>query len=142
MPDMDYASTCWDLASDSSLKPLKTLYHRSLKLILLKSSSLEKKDYKNLDILPFDMKCLFNKAVFMYKIINKLTPSYLLAKFQYIDVRNKQVIYIRRPRTNLFMTSLSYSGAKLWNELSQTLKSKTTLVAFKKAYYAHLMAQV
>ena len=41
---IDYGSTLWDSASKNCLKPLHSLYKRSLKLILLKRSSLEEDD--------------------------------------------------------------------------------------------------
>ena len=33
---IDYASTLWDSASESLLKPLKSLHRRAVKIILLK----------------------------------------------------------------------------------------------------------
>ena len=134
-PDIDYASTCWCLASQNCLKPLLRLYKRSVKLILLKSSSLLPGDYKELNILPFDLRCRFNKGVLMYKIMNNLSPPYLYDKFKMLNIRDKFSIFIPRPRTDLFMTSLSYSGAKLWNELPDSLKHKNSLPSFKAGYH-------
>ena len=86
--DIDYISSCWDLASQNALKPLKSIYRRSLKLILLKSSLLPS-DYKTLDILPLHLKCNYNKAILMYKIMNDLTPTYLQKMFQMKCIRGK-----------------------------------------------------
>ena len=141
-PDIDYASTCWDLASQNCLKPLERLYKRSLKTILLQSSSLIPGDYKNLNILPLDLKCRFNKGVLMFKIMNHLSPTYLSEKFQTSIIRKKCSIYIPRPRTDLFMSSLSYSGAKLWNELPTLLREKNSLQSFKADYFKYLLNQL
>ena len=103
LPDIDYASTCWDLASQNCLKPLFRMYKRSIKLILLKSSSLLPVDYKELNILPFDIRCRFNKGVLMYKIMNSLSPPYLSEKFKIQQNRNKCSISIPRPRTDLLV---------------------------------------
>ena len=137
-PDIDYASTCWDLASKNCLKPLQSVYRRSLKLILLRSSSLDINHYKELNILPFDMKCYYNKGVLMYKIMNNLTPVYLYDRFTVRNTRNKITMVAPRPRTDLFKSSLVYSGTKLWNELPDFLKNKRTLSSFKKAYHRYL----
>ena len=140
-PDIDYASTCWDLASQNCLKPLQRLYKRSLKVILLQSSSLLSVDYKNLNILPFDLKCRFNKGILMYKIMNHLSPTYLSEKFHILTARRKCSIYVPRPRTDLFMSSLSFSGAKLWNELPDCLRQKNSLQSFKTTYHKYLLNQ-
>ena len=140
-PDIDYASTCWDLASQNCLKPLQRLYKRSLKLILLKPSSLCLDDYKSLNILPFEHRCRFNKGVFMFKIMNHLSPPYLFEKFQTLTVRNRCSIFVPRPRTDLFMSSLSFSGAKLWNEIPVSVKGKNSLQSFKASYYKYLLNQ-
>lgn len=141
-PDIDYASTCWDLASQNCLKLLHRLYKRSLKLILKKSSSLLPGDYKILNILPFDLRCRYNKGVLMYKIMNHLSPTYLYEKFKTITVRNKFPIFVPHPRTDLFMSSLSFSGSKLWNELPGYLKEKHSLQSFKAAYHKYLLNQI
>ena len=48
----DYASSLWDSASESLLKPLKSLHRRAIKIILLKHTSLKNEDYKNTILLP------------------------------------------------------------------------------------------
>ena len=142
LPDIDYASTCWDLASKKCLKPLQSLYRRSLKLVLLRSSSLEISHYKKLNILPFDMRCQYNKGVFMYKIMNNLAPAYLCERFPVKDIRNKITVVTPRPRTDLFKTSLIYSGSALWREIPLYLKNKNSVSSFKKAYHKHLIEQL
>ena len=137
-PDIDYASTCWDLASKSCLKPLESLYRRSIKLIPLKSSSLLNEDYKKLNILPLNLRFRFNKGVFMYKVMKNLAPPYLYEKFPVKNIRGKSIIFTPRPRTDLFMSSLVHSGSKIWNELPEHLKQKSSLSLFKKAYQSYL----
>ena len=141
-PDIDYASTCWDLASKNCLKPLQSLYRRSLKLILLRSSSLEISHYRVLKILPFNMRCRYNKGVFMYKIMNNLAPAYLCERFPLKNIRDKIAIVTPRPRTDLFMSSLMYSGSALWKEIPIYLKNKNSLSSFKNAYHKYLIEQL
>ena len=138
-PDFDYVSTAWDHASKNCLRHLESIYKRAIKLILLKSSSLSILDYKSIDILPFHPRCQFNKGVFMYKIVNGLSPPYLSKRFPVSHVRNKALIYLPLPRTDLFMSSLTYSGAKLWNELPNAIKTKCTLSSFKRSFHSFLM---
>ena len=137
-PDVDYASTCWDMCSQNCIKPLERLYKRSVKIILLKSNSPLAKEFKEINILPFDLRCRFNKGILIYKTMKNLTPKYLREKFILNKSRNKSKIFIPRPRTDLYMSSFTYSGAKLWNELSDELKNYNSLSSFKKAFSKHL----
>ena len=141
-PDIDFASTCWDGASSACLKPLESLFRRSIKIINNKSSPLLVSDYKDLKILPFRLRCLFNKAVFMYKIMKQIAPSYLTKRFKVIRGRHKDIIFIPRPRIDLFMSSLAFSGAKLWNTAPKLIKNSNTLSSFKMAYIKHLSKQL
>ena len=43
---IDYASTLWDSASESLLKPLKSPHRRAIKIILLQHTNLTNQDYK------------------------------------------------------------------------------------------------
>ena len=132
----------WGLASKKCLKPLQSLYRRSLKLILLRSSSLETSHYKELNILPFHLRCHYNKGVFMFKIMNNLAPAYLCERFPVKDIRNKLMIVTPRPRTDLFKTSLIFSGSALWREIPLYIKNKNSVSSFKKAYHKYLIEQL
>ena len=71
---IDYGSALWDSASKDSLKPLHSLYKRSLKLILLKRSSLDQDDFNLLNILPLHAKPKYNKGIYMQKIMSGNVP--------------------------------------------------------------------
>ena len=49
---MDYASTLWDSASESLLKPLKSLHRRAIKIILLKTLASQTMTTKKLQSFP------------------------------------------------------------------------------------------
>ena len=70
--------------------------------------------------------------------MNDHTPSYLCEKFSVRNVRGKSNIMTPHPRTDLFKSSLMYSGSVLWNEMPDFLKQKNTLPSFKKAYHKYL----
>ena len=78
-----YGSTLWDSPSKNSLKPLRSLFKRSLKLTLLKRSSLEQDDFNLLNILPLHAKLKYHKGIYMQKnnvwkrstFINPLFPN-------------------------------------------------------------------
>ena len=85
---IDYGSTLSDSASKNSLKPLHSLYKRSLKLILLKRSSLDQDNFNLLNILPLHAKLKYDKGIYMQKImsgnappsVTRLFPPFLLQR--------------------------------------------------------------
>ena len=77
---IDYASTLWDSAIESLLKPLKSLHRRAVKIILLKNTSLTNDDYKKTTILPLKHRLMYNKARFMHKILSGKAPTYLVKR--------------------------------------------------------------
>ena len=75
----------------------------------------------------------------MYKIVNDITPEYLNDFFQMRNandtganlrsVSNKNFV-IPKPNSNLFKSSLSYSGAVIWNSIPLEIKNATSLNSF------------
>ena len=132
---LDYGSTVWDSACVSTLKPLVSLHRRALKLILLKSTSLTDTDYKTLCILPLKLRFEHNKGIFMYKIMFEIAPTYLKQLFQVNRSRGLNKITIMIPRIDLFKSSLTYSGAVLWNSLPEPLKKTHIYIFLQKQIF-------
>ena len=136
---INYGSTLWDSASKNCLKPLRSLYKRALKLILLKQSSIEQDDYNLLNILPLHTRLKYNKGIYMQKIMDgNATPS-LTCLLPINSSREKNKINIPRPRIDLFKSSLTFSGASLWNSLPLSVKPRSNF-AFKKHYVSYLIS--
>ena len=119
---IDYGSSLWDSTSKSTLKPLQSLHRRALKLILLKQSSLEQDDYNLLNILPLHTRLKYSKGIYMKKIMIGNAPYSLRCLFPINSTRDQIKINIPTPRIDLFKTSLTFSGASLWNSLPLSLK--------------------
>ena len=135
---IDYASTLWDSTSANTLKPLVSLHKRALKLIILKTSTLNASDYKTLDILPLKNRLKYNKGLLMYKIMSGNAPPNLTSSFSissYSHYANK--INLPIPRIDLFKSSLKYSGTILWNTLPESLKTSGH-ITFKTRLHTHL----
>ena len=134
---IDYGSTLWDSASQNTLKPLHSLHRRALKLILLKQSSLDKDDYNKLNVLPLHTRLKYNKGILMKKIMVGNAPASLSRLFPINPTRDQIKINIPTPRIDLFKTSLTFSGASLWNSLPYSLKIQSSKL-FKKRYLSYL----
>ena len=128
------ASTLWDSASASTLKPLVSIHKRALKLTLLKSTSLTAHDYKHLDVLPLKLKLEFNKGIIivMHKIVSGYASSDLKLNFYSNQNKHSHKLVVPHPRLDLFKCSLMYSGGNLWNNLPLSIKKLSDHKAFKK----------
>ena len=74
----------------------------------------------------------------MYKITHDLAPKRLSDIFRetpsswHYNLRGSSTkLYLPQPKTDNLKKSLSYRGAKLWNSLSDDLRNKESLAAFK-----------
>jgi hypothetical protein len=80
--------------------------------------------------------------VFMYKYFHSLLPKSITISFTVghtvheHDTRNKTKIYLHRCRTKLRQSTISYTGAKLWNTLDESVKNSVT--GFKPKLKCHL----
>ena len=77
---------------------------------------------------------LFNKAVFMYKILNNNLPSYLSNLFRPSLSRyslHKQRLIIPKPRIDIYKTCIAYAGVSVWNSLPTNIRMQNTLPSFK-----------
>ena len=75
----------------------------------------------------------------MYKCINNLAPAYLcnlfLPRIPSYDFRNaKKKLLLPKPRTDYLKHSFSYSGAILWNNLPEEIRTSNSLAFFKRSY--------
>ena len=122
---LHYGATLWDLACVSTLKPLVSLHSRALKL---KSTSLTDEDFKTLCILPVKLRFELNKRTFMHKSMFESAQLYLRQLSQVNRSKGLNKITITIPRIDLFKSSLTYSGAVLWNLLSESFVVVVVLV--------------
>ena len=141
-PLLDYASTLWDGAPEVHFKRLNSLYRRSVKLLLPHTEISTDLKLQYLGLLSLHNKCLYNKLVLMYKILNNKSPKYLLDLFtkggsQYVNRKN--CLKVPFPRIDLFKSSLSYSGSLAWNKLPTGIAQSPSLAVFKSKLKAHLL---
>jgi hypothetical protein len=116
LSSINYCSTIFDGASANAMKPLFSRYKRAIKVVLLKSSSLQSIDYTTLGVLPLKKLLAVNKGLFMQKIVSGSTPPTLQSKFEQ-NYRHPSKLQVPIPRIDLFKSSLRYSGSLLWNTL-------------------------
>ena len=132
LPIIDYASTLWDTCSQTNLKLIHRMYKRAIKLVLLKSSSLDSTDYKQTRLLTFHHKLYLNKAMCMHNVINGNSTPKITDMFKQNQFRHNHTLSLPRPRNNIYKSSFLYSGGNLWNNLPEALKIIKNKSTFKK----------
>ena len=86
-----------------------------------------------------DRQRLVDKAILMYKIVNRMVPNYLSSHFAFrsdtltYNLRESDFsLAIPQPRANYCKRSLSHSGAVLWNGLPLDIRQSLSLDVFKR----------
>ena len=129
---INFASTIWDGCSQDTFIKLNSVYRRAVRQLDNRQISTDEK-LKKLNILPLRKQLNFNKTILTHKIYYKKTPDYLTYLLDKTEERyNSNRLRPPLPRIDLYYTSLSYSGSKLWNKLPQTLKTISHTKTFKK----------
>lgn len=143
-PHLDFASTLWDGCSAACFKRINRLHRRAVKLISDDKESSTDDRMLALNFLPLKKSLLLNKGALMWKTLNNKTPSYLTILFRRTQrvrrsARNAASLVVPWPRVDMFKSSLSYSGAKLWNSLPDDITSAPSLCTFKARMHKYLM---
>ena len=78
------------------------------------------------------------KVNLMYECINNLAPAYLCNLFaprtpNYYFRNAKKKLMLPKPRTDYLKRSFSYSGALLWNNLPEEIRTSNSLGFFKRS---------
>ena len=135
LPHISFSSTVWDGCGETRLNKLNSLHRRAAKLLLPDKNSDEK--MKALSILPLQKQLYFNKAVLMFKVNRRMTPSYIVSLFTESNNRTNRYV-LPKPRIDLYKTSLSFSGS---NSLPVAIKTVGTIKSFKRVLHQYLMRE-
>ena len=124
---INYASTLWDGCSEVHLKFLKKLnflHRRAAKLIFSDPSIPTDDKLKTLKLLLLTKQLKYNKAVVMFEVPSGKTPEYIHSLFTRSSSRYGSNNFIPpRPRTDLYKTSLAFSGSSVWNSFHSPSKT-------------------
>ena len=136
----DYNLLNWGMAAPSNLKSIHTKINKALRIMTFRSRDYSSIPiYKELEILPLEQSFELKNAKHMWKFHNNYLPQTLLSNFRY-NSRNQITKSFSRLES-LKRFSL-FTAPKVWNELPQSIKEKSTLKSFtvniKKHYLDNL----
>ena len=139
LPHFDYCSPVWDGMSGCLSDKLQKLQNRAARVIT--QSPFDTSSNLLLAMLRWEELSLRRKkqkALIMYKTLNELAPDYLQCLFTERHVNDYNLrnlegkLSLPKPNTNYLKRSFCYSGACLWNNLPQDLKSVCSIGQFKR----------
>ena len=140
-PYFNYCCLVWDGINDTLKDKLQKLQNRAARIITGAPylSVPTKEIFKRLNWKSLENKRLDQKAIMMFKIMNGLAPSYLSEIFHnnpgtdtYHLRCSSANLKLPKVRTEIYKRGFTYSAAKLWNSLPDSLKNESSLISFKK----------
>ena len=135
-PHFDYCSAVWDGLTQQLSEKIQKFQNRAIRVIT--KSSYDTSSRFLLNWLGLSDRRAKQKANLMYKWINNLAPSYLCNLFSprtsnYYFRNAKKKLMLPKPRTDYLKRSFSYSGAILWNNLPEEIRTSNSLGFFKSS---------
>ena len=139
-PYFDYCCLVWEPIGATLSNRLQSLQNRVARVILgyrnehgQSEAALNELQWKTLM-----QRRLVMKARLMYRIIHGQAPAVLIESFQNpiapqhdYNLRNSDFgFYLTKPKTEYMKKSISYSGAKLWNNLPSEVRNSTSINTF------------
>ena len=138
-PHFDYCSAVWDGLTQQLSEKLQRLQNRAIRVIT--KSTYDTISRFLLNSLGWDnlsVRRAKQKANLMYKYINSLAPAYLRNLFaprtpNYYFRNAKKKLMLPKPRTDYLKLGFSYSGALLWNNLPEEIRTSNFLGFLKRS---------
>jgi hypothetical protein len=140
LPLIDYCCVVWGNCSNEGLNRIFKLKKRTARLILDQDPIAPSEPlFKQLRWMSIEQRIKYHKYLLVSKCLKNEAPIYLKNKIQYLSDRNPyslrdvviEKLQIPKAKTELFKKTFTYSGPKLCNELSFSIRQASSHNAFK-----------
>lgn len=148
LPHLDFCSTLWGNSSQQSLNKLLLFQKRAARVILdIKDYYTPSEDmFRELNWMTIYDRIHYQKSILMYKCMNGICPEYLCSSFKHVSEMHQlnlrsvemNMLYVPKPRTEIYRGCFAYSGAKIWNSLPNLVKNANSVNEFKHLYLRHV----
>ena len=137
MSHFHYCSSIWHHCLKSDSEKLDMLHERALRYLYSEESSQTSTLCDRVAYSLVDRR-IQNLLIIVFKTIDNYAPEYLRDLFRLRDniknLRGVNKLPVPKPNTTRYgKNSVKYFAATTWNKISDTLRSLSTLSAFKKA---------
>ena len=143
LPHLDYCCSIWGNSNTELMNTVVKFQKRAARSILdkpIETPSVEL--FSELKWMMFPDRVIYQKAILMYKIMHNLAPSYLSNIFtlssevheRSLRSTTENLLYVPKPKIELYRNSLAYSGSKIWNSIPEHIRNSTSLQQFRKNY--------
>ena len=133
-PHLDFCNIIWGSTKKSNIQILIRLQRRACHVILGEQYTNLNEALLSINVLSIEQRILLQKAKFMYRVFQNVTPSYIQNMFQYNNTCQKDLrssnhlnYLIPKPKKELFKGSMSYSGAQVWNSIHNYIRLCPTI---------------
>lgn len=140
-PHIDFCNTVWGNTSEGNKIKVLRLQKRACRVILDYNVENITEAMETLGIMSIYDRIFLRKAKLMFKIYNKIAPTYISDNFELRQV-NEDMPALRsstsgcfippKPKKDLFKKSLRYSGCLIWNSLPTDIKQSQSSDTFHK----------
>lgn len=149
-PHIDYCLTIWGFAPQYQIKRVQVLQNKIFRMIV--------GDY-SWETSPRDILRYFNipnviqrrdyfNGLQVFKCLHDLSPNYMsdmlhsTKDFNMYSTRNSttNMLYVPRPRVEIFKESFQYNGPLNYNTIPNDVKESQTLTMFKSQLKCHIMS--
>ena len=144
LPHLDYCCSIWGNCNNFLLDSLLKLQKRAARIILDEHDYTKpsRELFHECNIVPITQRILYNKSLLMYKAKHGLAPEYMSSLIVSASANQKyntrfsssDNFIIPKPNTELYKSSFSYNGPKVWNALPNSIKKSNTVSEFKHKY--------
>ena len=134
----DYCSVVWANALKTDLNQLQILQNRSLRIVMNVDYMYATNNlYDTLKLDRLHLRWSKQLACTIYRSIHKMCPPYLSNIFVFRDSvyftrSGPNTLRLTQPKTNYGKRSLTYRGAKIWNELNYPKPTIVSIETFKR----------
>ncbi len=134
-PYLTYCCAVWSGNYENNIHRIE-LYQKKIVRIISKSAYNAHTSliFKDLNLLKFEDISTLSILKIVYKYHHQTPTEYNRLKLFTKNESHPDKYRIPFGRLNTTRFAISYRGPKLWNSLSQSLKSKPTLHSFKKEF--------
>jgi hypothetical protein len=146
---LNYGIAAWGLTYESYLKPLFRLQKKVLRCIKFEPFSAPSAPiFQSLKILKLEDTLHLNILTFVYKAINKLSPSHFHNYFQPNSTIHKigtrqatrgDLFKSLRNTTLYGLQTIQYFGSKLWNTLPLFIRVASSVAIFRSKLKTHFI---